>query len=66
MRNWISLKFFSLLADRKGISAMEYAILAAAILGAVTTAVSTLGTDIGALFTNLGDYIKGIKMPGAG
>lgn len=32
--------------DRKGIAAMEYAILAAAVLGAIGVAFTTLGTDL--------------------
>lgn len=38
------------LRDRKGISAMEYGILAAALIGVIFTAVTALGTEIGALF----------------
>jgi pilus assembly protein Flp/PilA len=38
------------LTDRKGISAMEYGILAAAIIGVVATAATNLGTEITALF----------------
>ncbi len=41
------------LRDRKGVSAMEYAILAAAILGAVSAAVTVLGGDISSLFVAL-------------
>lgn len=40
----------SVLGDRKGISAMEYGILAAAIIGVVATAATGLGTEITALF----------------
>jgi len=38
------------LRDRKGISAMEYGILAAAIIGVVATAATNLGTELAALF----------------
>ncbi len=38
------------LRDRKGISAMEYGILAAAIIGVVATAATNLGAEITALF----------------
>lgn len=41
-------------ADRKGITALEYGILAAIVVGALVTAAGTLGTDLKALFTNLG------------
>lgn len=40
----------SVLHDRKGISAMEYGILAAAIIGVVATAATALGTEISSLF----------------
>lgn len=38
------------LTGRKGISAMEYGILAAAIIGMVATAATNLGTEVPALF----------------
>jgi pilus assembly protein Flp/PilA len=41
------------LRDRKGISAMEYGILAAAIIGVVATAATNLGTEISALFAKV-------------
>ena len=38
------------LRDRKGISAMEYGILAAAIIGVVATAATNMGTESSLLF----------------
>jgi len=38
------------LRDRKGVSALEYGILAAAILTAVATATTSLGNEIGTFF----------------
>ena len=53
----------AMLRDRKGIAAMEYAILAAAILGAIAAGAATLGTDVSTLLTNLGTHLTGIKFP---
>jgi Flp pilus assembly pilin Flp len=39
-----------LLHDRRGIAALEYGIIAAAVLGAVGAAAATLKTDITSLF----------------
>jgi pilus assembly protein Flp/PilA len=38
------------LRDRKGISAMEYGILAAALIGIIYAAVTALGTEISTMF----------------
>ncbi len=47
----------TLLADRKGVTALEYGVLAAAIIGAIATVAGTIGTDLGALFTSLASDI---------
>jgi Flp pilus assembly pilin Flp len=54
MRVWLAV----MLNDRKGISALEYAILAAGICGAVFTAVTAFGVQIGDLFTTLASDLK--------
>ncbi len=41
------------LHDRKGISALEYAIMAAAILGAISATIGGIGSDVTTLFTRL-------------
>jgi len=43
----------AMLNDRKGISALEYAILAAGILGVIATAVGTLSGPINNLFAKV-------------
>jgi Flp pilus assembly pilin Flp len=43
----------ALVRDRKGISALEYAILAAAILGAISATIGSIHTDVSTLFNNL-------------
>ncbi|MGA3399358.1 MAG: Flp family type IVb pilin [Acetobacteraceae bacterium] len=50
MLNWIIGRTVAALRDRKGISAMEYGILAAALIGVIFTAVTALGTEITAMF----------------
>lgn len=41
------------LCDDRGISAMEYGILAAAIIGVVATAAATIGSDLGTLLNTV-------------
>jgi len=41
-------------ADRKGVTAMEYGVIAAGIVIAVAAAAATLGTNVSALFTKIG------------
>jgi Flp pilus assembly pilin Flp len=43
----------AVLRDRRGISAMEYGILAAAIIGVVGTAAATIGSDLGTLLNSV-------------
>ena len=47
----------ALQADRRGVTALEYALIAAVVAGVVVTAFTTLGTDIstkvGALATDI-------------
>jgi Flp pilus assembly pilin Flp len=50
MRSWFARSTVAALSDRKGISSLEYAILAAAILGVVGTAAQVLGGDVSQLF----------------
>jgi pilus assembly protein Flp/PilA len=42
-----------LMVDRKGVTAMEYGVIAAGIVLVVATAASTLGNDVSALFTSI-------------
>jgi pilus assembly protein Flp/PilA len=42
-----------LMVDRKGVTAMEYGVIAAGIVLVVATAAATLGTNVSALFTNI-------------
>lgn len=47
-----------LLADQKGATAIEYGLIAAGIAVAIATVVSTVGTDLTAMFTNVDAKLK--------
>lgn len=51
MLDYIKVLFATAMHDRKGITAMEYGILAAAVLAAVAAAATTLSGKISGLFT---------------
>jgi len=59
MFDYVLFRLRALLADRKGISSLEYAVMAVGIVGAVATAALALGGDISTALTGIGDYIKG-------
>ncbi len=42
------------LQDKKGISALEYAILAGVLIGVISAAVTAFGSDITTLFSSAG------------
>ena len=50
MLGYIKALFCTAMRDRKGITAMEYGILAAAILAVTAAAASTMSTNLGSLF----------------
>jgi Flp pilus assembly pilin Flp len=52
------------LNSRKGISTLEYAILAGVLLGLISTAITAFGTDISALFSNAGTKLTGFAPNG--
>jgi pilus assembly protein Flp/PilA len=43
----------ALCKDRRGVTALEYGLIAGAIALAITTAVSSAGTSIAGMFTNI-------------
>jgi pilus assembly protein Flp/PilA len=46
-----------LMTDRKGVTALEYGVIAAPIIGAIATIVGTLGTSLGTTFTNISNSL---------
>jgi len=43
--------------DRRGVTAMEYALIAGFVAIAIVASVTTLGTNIAQVFTNVGNHI---------
>jgi pilus assembly protein Flp/PilA len=56
LQNVVS-KVAAAVRSNKGISALEYGILAAVIVGAIATAAATLGTDLSNAFNLVGSKI---------
>lgn len=57
-------KFIQSLAhDERGVSALEYAILAGVIVGVVVTAVTAFGGDLTTAFQNLGTSVTTATTP---
>jgi pilus assembly protein Flp/PilA len=50
---WLALK-----RDRRAVTALEYGLIAALIAGVIITAVTTLGTNISATFTAIGNAVS--------
>ena len=48
----------NLIKEEDGVTAIEYALIAALVAGAIIVAVTALGTNISGLFTKLSDLIK--------
>ena len=46
------------LRDRKGVTSIEYGVVAAALIVAVTAAINVLNTDLSSAFNTLGSAIK--------
>jgi pilus assembly protein Flp/PilA len=53
MSNAILRLLVRLQHDRRGVTALEYGVIAAGIVIAVAAAAKTVGTDVSTLFTNL-------------
>ncbi|HYD69885.1 Flp family type IVb pilin [Azospirillum sp.] len=52
------VKAESLLRDRRGATAIEYGLIAAGIAIAIVTVLSTVGTDLNTMFTNVSNGLK--------
>ena len=57
---------YAALRDTKGIAAMEYAILAAAVLGAIGVGFTTLGGDLSTLISTMVTNANAIAHPTGG
>lgn len=57
MLNWITSLMVAVLNDRKGISAMEYAVLAGVVLTAVVAALTNFSSDLSTAFNSIGSYL---------
>jgi pilus assembly protein Flp/PilA len=51
--------FVTLKRDGRGVTALEYGLIAALIAVVIITAVTTLGTDLAATFTAISTHFKG-------
>ena len=50
----------ALRCDETGVTAVEYGLITALIAVAIIGAVSALGTDLSATFTNIAGYLSGL------
>jgi pilus assembly protein Flp/PilA len=50
---------YATLKDRKGVTAMEYAVIAAGIVVVVAIAADALGGSIGEFFNKFAEYLQG-------
>ena len=48
LKTWLAIR-----TDRRGVTALEYALIAALIAVAIVGALRTLGTDLNTTFTNI-------------
>jgi len=54
MIRYVITMLTAVMQDRKGISALEYAVLAAAIIGIVAAGASTVGANLTTVFATVG------------
>jgi pilus assembly protein Flp/PilA len=47
----------TLKSDRRGVTALEYALIAGVVVATVVVGFTTLGTDISTKFTNIGGQV---------
>ena len=52
LRTWVALRF-----DKRGVTAMEYGLIAALIAVAIIGAVTTVGTKLTATFTSISNQL---------
>jgi pilus assembly protein Flp/PilA len=57
MHTYLFCLLQNLRTNRKGVTALEYGVIAAAIIGAIATIVGTLGTKINSTFSTIAGSI---------
>ena len=55
--------FVSLLKDQSGVTAMEYGLIAGLVAVVIIGAVTTVGTELNAVFTTIGNDLAGVAAP---
>ena len=56
---WLFVKLATLKTDRRGVTALEYGLIAGLIAVVIITAVTTLGKNLSTVFTTIGsDVLK--------
>lgn len=58
MRLWISTAIRRFLCDEGGATAIEYALIAAGVGGAIVLAVTTLGGNVNAMWTTVATALR--------
>jgi pilus assembly protein Flp/PilA len=53
--------YLALKSDRRAVTALEYGLIAALVACAIIVGATALGTDLGALFTNIAGVISAAK-----
>ena len=57
MLTYVTQIALAALKDRKGVTALEYGVLAAGIIAVIATVVFTIGTTLSTMFTNVSTKI---------
>jgi len=56
---WTTEKFRSIGRDEKGVTALEYGVLAAGIIAVIAAIIFTLGTTLQGMFQNISNTLAG-------
>jgi pilus assembly protein Flp/PilA len=54
---WVLYRLQHLTRDRRGVTALEYGLIAAVMGALIVTAVTTLGNNLGTAFTSIGGLL---------
>lgn len=65
MLNSIRIGLARLMSDHRGITSMEYAVLALGMVAAVASAASALGNDVGLIYDSLHTYMANLAISGS-